>query len=160
MADDVKTTTETTTTTTPSTPTTPVPATPQATSSQLIPNLTLLLSASKEYGIATVLCFVFVLVFIIPMRDGHLEFLKVTGKAVEEQVETSKKINVTNEKIAIGLEKVSDAVDSVKESTSQSQVTNEAILNRSAEHYTLSKETHDDVKAIKEAVVKPKILRP
>lgn len=154
MTDQVKTTTETTTSTeqtpsdNPSKDKTPV-------------GLQALLTLGDKYGVGTVVMFLLFYLFVIPMRDGHLHFLEVTGKAVTDQVDTSKQISKSNESIAIGVDKMGEVIDTLKIQSVENSASNRAVLDRSAEHYMLSKETHEDVKAIKEVIVKPpKTTRP
>lgn len=73
--------------------------------------------------------------FLIPMRNGHMEYLKTSGEA---QVETSK------------------AVEAIKSVVEETRSDNDAIRAFGMEHFAITKETRDDVREIKAAVVPPK----
>jgi len=105
----------------------------------------------EKYGISLVLLVTMVVVFVIPMRDGHLEFLRATSTAVQV-------IGKSNEKTAESISKLGDAVGAVKDLAEQQAVRNTTATALSQEHLTLTKETHGDVKEIK-AVVVPKGTR-
>jgi hypothetical protein len=133
----------------------PQPVTVTSEDKENMVTLKLFLEMMKSYGLPTAFCVYFIFGWMEPMKVGHLDFLEKTGNAVTTQAETIKTFGATNEKISSGIVKVGDAVEAAAEVANEANTTNRLMLDRVKEHYDISKQTHEDVKAIRSIVDGP-----
>lgn len=122
--------------------------------------LTVFLDLLKSYGLPTAFCIYFIFGWMEPMKEGHLKFLTTTGDAVQTQADTIKTFGETNAKISNGIEKVSIAVESASKVATEANATNVLMLGKANEHFEISKQTQEDVKAIKSAVIDHPLATP
>ncbi len=112
-----------------------------------------LLNQIERHGFATVATCVLTWLFLIPMRDGHLEFLHSTTDSI-------KALNETNQQTGDAIKQTGDALEKTAEAAEAIQTVIESAGMIGAEHYKTSKDTKaiaettaEDVKQIKAAVV-------
>lgn len=112
-----------------------------------------LLGQIERHGFATVATVVLTWLFIIPMRDGHLQFLQNTSKSIESIDETNRKTGAAIQQTGDALEKTADAAIAIQSAVELTGLTSAEHFKTSKDTKAIAETTAEDVKAIKDAVV-------
>ena len=99
-----------------------------------------------KHGLATVGLIFVCWQFVLPMRDGHLEFLKTVSETTKNTGIAVDSIKASTEGIKSSTEGIKASTEGIKSSTASLQKFAESATVFNQDHTAITKSTHDMVK--------------